>query len=49
MSKKGKFFESNIGLFQGNITSPILNNVYLHELDLYMDGLINFFPSWQKT
>lgn len=41
--EKGKFFESNIGLFQSNITSLILNNVYLHELDLYMDGLINFF------
>jgi len=41
--EKGKFFESNIGLFQGNITSPIFNNVYLHELDLYMDGLINLF------
>lgn len=31
-----KFFESNIGLFQGNIISPILNNIYLHELDLFM-------------
>jgi group II intron reverse transcriptase/maturase len=41
--EEGKFFESNIGLFQGNITSPILNNVYLHELDLYMDRLINLF------
>jgi len=41
--EKGKFFESNIGLFQGNITSPILNNVYLHELDLYMDKLIYLF------
>lgn len=41
--ENGKFFESNIGLFQGNITSPILNNVYLHEFDLYMDGLINRF------
>lgn len=39
--EKGKFFESNIGLFQGNISSPILNNIYLHELDLYMDRLIN--------
>jgi len=43
--EKGKFFESNIGLFQGNITSPILNNIYLHELDLYMDGLNQPFPS----
>lgn len=32
----GKFKESNIGLFQGNVTSPILNNVYLHELDVFM-------------
>jgi group II intron reverse transcriptase/maturase len=41
--EEGKFFESNIGLFQGNITSPILNNVYLHELDLYMNRLINIY------
>jgi group II intron reverse transcriptase/maturase len=41
--EEGKFFESNIGLLQGNIISPILNNVYLHELDLYMDRLINLF------
>lgn len=41
--ENGKFFESNIGIFQGNITSPILNNVYLHELDLFMDGLIKPF------
>lgn len=41
--EKEKFSESNISLFQGNITSPILNNVYFHELDLYMDELINFF------
>ena len=41
--EKGKFFESNLGLFQGNIISPILNNIYLHELDLYMDDLINNF------
>jgi hypothetical protein len=39
----GKFFASNKGLFQGNITSPILNNVYLHELDLFMVKLIESF------
>jgi len=41
--ENGKLFESNIGLYQGNITSPILNNVYLHELDFFTDGLINSF------
>jgi retron-type reverse transcriptase len=37
------FKESNKGLFQGNVTSPILNNVYLHELDVFMDGLCEEF------
>lgn len=46
--ENGKFFESNIGLFQGNITSPILNNVYLHELDSFMDGLINLFTCGKR-
>jgi group II intron reverse transcriptase/maturase len=41
--ENGKFFESNIGIFQGNITSPILNNIYLHELDVFMAGLIKPF------
>jgi group II intron reverse transcriptase/maturase len=39
----GKFKEANVGLFQGNITSPILNNVYLHELDLFMAELCASF------
>jgi group II intron reverse transcriptase/maturase len=39
----GVFKESNKGLFQGNVTSPILNNVYLHELDVFMDGLCENF------
>lgn len=39
----GEFFESNVGLFQGNITSPILNNIYLHEFDLFMSSLTNSF------
>lgn len=41
----GTFKESNKGLFQGNITSPILNNVYLHELDVFMDELCEEFSS----
>ena len=39
------FKESNKGLFQGNITSPILNNVYLHELDVFMEELCENFTS----
>lgn len=40
-----KLFESNKGLFQGNITSPILNNIYLHQLDLFMSKLMESFNS----
>lgn len=41
--ENGKFKETNTGLFQGNVTSPILNNVYLHELDKYMADLCGSF------
>ena len=45
----GTFKESNKGLFQGNVTSPILNNVYLHELDVFMDRLCaEFFSGSQR-
>jgi retron-type reverse transcriptase len=39
----GKLKEVNTGLFQGNVTSSILNNVYLHELDVFMAELCNSF------
>jgi group II intron reverse transcriptase/maturase len=38
-----KFVVSNKGLFIGNVTSPILNNIYLHQLDLFMSDLIESF------
>lgn len=38
-----KFYPSNKGLFQGNVTSPILNNIYLHELDLFVVSLMKSF------
>lgn len=41
----GVFKESNRGFFQGNVTSPILNNIYLHELDIFMDKLCGNFTS----
>ena len=44
----GKFFASNKGLFQGNVTSPILNNVYLHQLDLFMSDLSESFNKGKR-
>ena len=38
-----KLVSSNKGLFQGNVTSPILNNIYLHQLDLFMSDLAESF------
>ena len=38
-----KFVFSNKGLFQGNITSPILNNIYLHQLDLFISNTAKTF------
>ena len=46
--EKNKFYQSNIGLFQGNIISPILNNIYLPEFDLYMSSLAEIFNT-EKT
>lgn len=41
--EKGEFHKSNLGIFQGNVTSPILNNIYLHEFDAFMASLCNSF------
>ena len=30
---------NDVVIFQGNITNPIFNNIYLHELDLFMESL----------
>ena len=38
-----KFYQSNKGIFQGNVTSSILNNIYLHELDLFIISLMKSF------
>nr|YP_009568396.1 hypothetical protein [Orbilia oligospora]QBL02026.1 hypothetical protein [Orbilia oligospora] len=34
------YHASNLGVPQGGILSPLLSNIYLHELDLYMKSLI---------
>lgn len=39
---EGKLFrDTNLGVPQGGIVSPLLANVYLHELDRYMEGYTN--------
>jgi len=40
---KDKFVFSNKGLFQGNIISPILNNIYLHQLDSFVFDIAKTF------
>ena len=36
----GEFIDSDKGVPQGGILSPLLSNLYLHELDLYMENII---------
>lgn len=36
--ENNKFVESTKGLFEGNVTSPILNNIYLHQFDLFIEA-----------
>jgi group II intron reverse transcriptase/maturase len=37
----GKFVESNLGVPQGGILSPLLSNIYLHDFDVFMSVLTN--------
>jgi retron-type reverse transcriptase len=34
------FFKNNTGVSEGNVLSPLLCNIYLHELDIFMTNLI---------
>ena len=38
--KKRKFIASDVGVPQGGIVSPLLSNLVLHELDVYMEERI---------
>lgn len=40
---KSDFYVSDVGIFQRNATSFILNNIYLHELDIFMVLLAKSF------
>jgi group II intron reverse transcriptase/maturase len=47
--EKGISYDSNLGVPQGGILSPILSNIYLHELDLYVKKLITELSSDDKS
>ena len=35
--KKIDYFEHNIGVYQGDILSPLLSNIYLHQMDKFIE------------
>lgn len=45
---KGDFFASDVGIFQGNVISSILNNIYLYEFDVFMVFLLDFFKKGKE-
>jgi RNA-directed DNA polymerase len=46
--EKRTFRDTKLGTPQGGITSPLLANIYLHELDKYMERYTNL-PTREKT
>jgi len=47
--EKGVSFDSPIGVPQGGIVSPLLSNIYLHELDIYVESLIEELSDKSKV
>jgi len=46
---RGKVQETMTGTPQGGIVSPLLANIYLHELDRYMESKYLNLTKWQRT
>ena len=44
-----KYVDSNLGVPQGGILSPLLSNIYLHEFDLFMSEYISKYTSKKKN
>jgi RNA-directed DNA polymerase len=45
---RGKVEETLTGTPQGGIVSPLLANIYLHELDRYMESKYLNIPQWMR-
>jgi RNA-directed DNA polymerase len=45
---KGNHSETLTGTPQGGIVSPLLANIYLHELDRYMESTYLTLPEWKR-
>ena len=48
-NRKKKSISSDLGVPQGSIISPILSNLYLHELDEFLKKKIDLFSSLNKN
>jgi group II intron reverse transcriptase/maturase len=44
----GKTIRPNVGIFQGNSVSPLLCNIYLHELDLFLENVKKSFDKEKR-
>lgn len=44
----GKYEKSFLGVPQGGVVSPLLSNLYLHELDLFMEEIIKKYSTPEK-
>lgn len=47
--EKRTFRETTLGTPQGGIISPLLANIYLHELDRYMERRYTSLSQWEKA
>lgn len=45
----GKYEESNLGVPQGGILSPLLSNIYLHEFDEFMEDIIKKYSNDRRV
>ena len=48
-TKEGTEFTPELGTPQGGILSPLLSNIYLHELDLFMQSMTEEWESRSKS